>query len=241
MIDLHCHFLPGIDDGANDIEQALALARHAAASGITHSVLTPHMHQGRYENDLQNIENVFNNFQAQLEEENINLKIGFAAEVRIVPEIMTWVEQGIVPFLGLWNNHDVVLIELPHNHIPAGTENMVRWLIARNIIPMIAHPERNKEVMSEPRKIIPLYNAGCLFQVTAGAVAGDFGEVSRLTAEQLLKDNFVTILASDAHNLKHRPPELEPGRRAAESIVGESASWDLVKTNPEEIAAIHFS
>ena len=240
MIDLHCHFLPGIDDGARDLAEALAMARHAVASGITHSVLTPHQHYGRYENDALSIAIAFKLFQQSLADEAIPLQIGYAAEVRIVPEIVSWVEQGLIPFLGRKGDKDLLLLELPHSHIPAGTQNMVSWLVAHNIVPVIAHPERNKEVMGDAKKIIPLYNLGCLFQLTAGAVAGQFGEPSRQTAEQLLKGGYVTLLATDAHNLKHRPPELEPGRRAAERIVGESASWDLVKANPEAIAAVHF-
>ena len=240
MIDLHCHFLPGIDDGARDYPEALALARHAVASGITHSVLTPHLHLGRYENIRSDIELAFNNFQNKLHEEDIPLQIGFAAEVRIDSEMVALVEREDIPYLGQLGSQKLLLLELPHSHIPAGTENMVSWLVSKNIIPVIAHPERNKEVMRDTKKIIPLYNLGCLFQVTAGAVAGQFGEASRSTATQLLKDDFVTLLASDAHNLKHRPPELEPGRRAAEKIIGESASWDLVKTNPEQFASVHF-
>ena len=187
MIDLHCHFLPGIDDGAKDFTEALGLARHAVASGITHSVITPHQHQGRYDNDSKSIKQAFNAFKQNLDEENIPLQIAFAAEVRIVPEIVDWVEQGKIPFLGRKGSQDVMLLELPHSHIPAGSENMVRWLISRNIVPVIAHPERNKEVMRKPMKVIPLYNQGCLFQATAGAVAGQFGEASKSAADYLLK------------------------------------------------------
>lgn len=240
MIDLHSHILPGLDDGAKNLSEALDLARHAVASGITHAVLTPHIHYGRFNNDRNSIEKVFKEFKQSLINEQIDLQIGFAAEVRIVPEIMDWINQNTIPFLGRHDDKNVMMLELPHNHIPAGTENMVRWLISQNIIPMIVHPERNKEIMGNYQKIIPLYNLGCLFQLTAGAIAGQFGSASKATAEQLLKNNFVTILASDGHNLKHRPPELEPGRRAAELVIGESASWDLVRNNPESISKMHF-
>jgi len=241
MFDLHCHFLPGIDDGAKEISESLELARFAVNSGITHVVLTPHIHQGRYHNDSFSIEKSFKDFQQVLLLEKIPLQIAYAAEVRIDHEIIDWVGKGTIPFLGKKGAQNVILLELPHSHIPAGTENMVRWLVSQNIVPIIAHPERNKEIMKEPRKVIPLYNFGCLFQLTAGAVAGNFGEASKVTADSLLKEGFVHLLASDAHNMKHRPPELEPGRIAAEKIIGESASWDLVITNPEAIASVHFN
>jgi len=240
MIDLHCHILPGIDDGAKNLPDALALARYAVSAGITHSVLTPHIQFDRYQNDKNSIKASFDNFQQKLIQEKIPLQIGFAAEVRIDPQIIDWVNEGRIPFLGRQDTTDLILLELPHSHIPAGTENMIRWLTTKNIVPVIAHPERNKAIMKEPNKLNSLYNSGCLFQLTAGAVAGQFGESSRVTAEKLLINNMVTLLATDAHNLKHRPPELEPGRRAAEKLIGESASWDLVTTNPQSIAAIHF-
>ncbi|MCP4414679.1 MAG: capsular biosynthesis protein [Gammaproteobacteria bacterium] len=240
MYDLHCHILPGIDDGAQEISESLELARFALKSGITHSILTPHIHLGRYHNDSNSIEMSFKKFQQALQDAQIPLQIAYAAEVRIDHEIIDWIGQGIIPFLGKKDKQNVMLLELPHSHIPAGTENMVKWLISQNIITIIAHPERNKEIMKDPRKVIPLYNFGCLFQLTASAVAGNFGEVSKVTANSLLKEGFVHLLASDAHNLKHRPPELEPGRIAAEKIIGESASWDLVTTNPEAIASVHF-
>jgi len=240
MYDLHCHFLPGIDDGAKDISEALAMSRHAVSSGITHSILTPHIQHGRYDNDLFSIERSFKAFQQALIEHEIQLHIGFAAEVRITHDIIELIEQGKIPFLGNNSSKNFILLELPHSHIPAGTDNMIKWLSSKNIIPIIPHPERNKEIMREPKKVIPLYNQGCQFQLTAGAVAGQFGKACFNAAQYLLQGGFVFLLATDAHNLKHRPPELEPGRQSAEKIVGESASWDLVLTNPQAITGMHF-
>ena len=241
MIDLHCHFLPGIDDGADSIEEALALAKHAVESGITHSVVTPHLHLGRYDNYRDVINPVFLEFQAALSAASIDLKLGYASEVRVCPEIMIWVTQNKMPFLGQYENQKVLLLEMPHNQIPPGIDNLLRWLVEKDIRPMIAHPERNKEIMANPLRIHPLVNAGALLQLTAGAVAGEFGARCEETAEYILKQGIATILASDAHNLKHRPPELEPGRRKVEQILGESVSWDMVKTTPMQIAAIQFT
>ncbi|SDJ66518.1 tyrosine-protein phosphatase [Microbulbifer yueqingensis] len=240
MIDLHCHLLPGIDDGARDLDQALRLARMAVDDGITHCVATPHIHPGRWDNSLDNISAVFREFRAALEGAGIPLQLGMAAEIRLSEEILTMVASGRVPFLGRWEGDRVLLLELPHSHIPPGVEQLIRWLQKQGIRPMIAHPERNKDVLRDFAKVLPLARLGCLFQVTAGAVAGDFGEGPMQRAHELLQQNLVTILATDAHHEVRRPPVLEKGRRAAEAVVGESVSWELVRHNPGRIAASHF-
>ncbi|SEA33870.1 tyrosine-protein phosphatase [Microbulbifer marinus] len=240
MIDLHCHLLPGIDDGARDLDQALRLARMAVADGITHCVATPHIHPGRYENSLASITEVFTAFKTELERADIPLQLGMAAEIRLSEEILTMVAGRQVPFLGSWQGDRVLLLELPHSHIPPGVEQLIRWLQTQKIRPMIAHPERNKDVLRDFNKVLPLARLGCLFQVTAGAVAGDFGEGPMQRARQLLERELVTILATDAHHEVRRPPVLEKGRRAAEAVVGESKSWELVRQIPGRIAASHF-
>ncbi|AOS97209.1 Tyrosine-protein phosphatase YwqE [Microbulbifer aggregans] len=241
MIDLHCHLLPGIDDGARDLDQALQLARMAVEDGITHCVATPHIHPGRWNNTRASIADVFHAFRDSLAQEGIPLQLGMAAEIRFSDEILTMVASKQVPFLGKWEGEPVLLLELPHSHIPAGAEQLIRWLQKQGVRPMIAHPERNKDILRDFSKVLPLVRQGCLLQVTAGAVAGDFGEGPQLRAQELLSEDMVTILATDAHHEERRPPVLARGRMAAEAVVGESRSWDLVRNNPGRIAASHFS
>ena len=237
MIDLHCHLLPGIDDGPEDMATALRLARHAVAAGIRISVVTPHMHSGRYENRAANIRDAAEKFQLRLDAEGIPLQIRSAAEVRLDHEILSWVCEGHIPYLGYWQGERVMLLEFPHSHVPVGADKLVAWLLKQQIRPMIAHPERNKDILRSIDKLLPFVQMGCLLQVTAGAVAGAFGEYARVRATDLLARGWVTILASDAHNLDARPPELEPGRLAASLIVGEEESWKLVRDRPAEIIA----
>ncbi|WP_310451825.1 tyrosine-protein phosphatase [Sulfuritalea sp.] len=238
MIDLHCHILPGIDDGPEDLASSLQLARHAVASGIRVSVVTPHMHSGRYENQASNIRSAAQQFQRTLDAEGIALQILCAAEVRLDHEILSWVADGHVPFLGEWQGERVMLLEFPHSHVPVGADKLVEWLLKQGIRPMIAHPERNKDIMRSIDKLLPFIRLGCLLQLTAGAVAGAFGEGARARAVDLLGKGWVTVLASDAHNLEARPPELEPGRIAAAAIVGEDESWNLVRHRPARITGL---
>ncbi len=236
MIDLHCHLLPGIDDGPETLEQALALARHAAASGIAKSVVTPHILPGRYENNLQGIRNAAEHFSAQLRERNIPLEIGYAAEVRIGPEVLDLCAAEQMPFLGEIDGYRVVLIEFPDSHILPGTDKLLGNLLKRNIRPLIAHPERNKDVMRDVGKIAPFVQMGCWLQLTAGSVTGVFGPTCQERSRQILERGWAAILASDAHNMYARRPELEAARAAAEDIVGERESWLMVRGRPGQIA-----
>jgi protein-tyrosine phosphatase len=240
MIDLHCHLLPGIDDGAPDLETAVALARMAVADGITHMVCTPHIHPGRYDNTPQTIEAARQTFVKGLREAGVKLQVAAAAEVRFDMEIMIGVANGSIPFLGEWQGRKVLLLEFPHGDLPFGAEKLTKWLLQRNILPMIAHPERNKAVMRQPSRLKPFIEQGCLLQVTASAVAGHFGEAAQDVAHGLLADKLVTILASDAHNIKHRPPALREGMQHAARIVGDLMAEKLVLETPWQIAQAHF-
>ena len=229
MIDLHCHILPGIDDGAKDIDESLALVQAAIDDGISHIVCTPHIQIGRFDNNLTTISSAFDNLVAAVKQKNLTIDLAFAAEVRICPEIMLLAKQGKLPFIGKWCDDsgqvkDVLLLELPHSHIPAGTEQLITWLHKNNIIPMIAHPERNRDIIADFTKFKRLSKLNCLFQITAASLCGDFGEVPQQISEQLLIDDEVTIIATDAHSIKRRPPKLTQAKLAAANIIGEEKS-----------------
>lgn len=240
MIDLHNHLLPSIDDGAPDLAAAIALARVAVDDGITHLVCTPHIHPGRYDNTPSSINQALALFKQGLQQHNIPLQVAAAAEVRFGMELMVGIKSNSIPFLGQWHGQKVLLLEFPHSEIPFGAEKLTAWLLQNKIIPMIAHPERNKGLMREPSKLKPFIEQGCLLQVTAGSVAGSFGDVAQDLAHQLLEKNLVTILASDAHNIEHRPPTLSPGLAIACDLIGEQAAQRLVFDNPWHIAKHHF-
>jgi len=235
MIDLHCHLLPSIDDGASNMKESLALARIASANGIKTSIVTPHIQPGRFDNDINSIRAAFIEFQQALKDNNILLQVGMAAEVRICPEIMPMITNNQIPFLGSLDGYNILLLELPYNHIPLGSDKMVRWLINRKIRPIIAHPERNAEIVANIDKIYPFIELGCLLQITAGSLLGRFGHQQQLCAQQMLENKLVDVIATDAHNLKYRPPNLEQGRKAAVEIIGETAAWRLVHDIPEQI------
>lgn len=240
MIDLHCHLLPGVDDGPDSMAEALALCRHAVASGITHSVVTPHIHPGRYANDAPSIAAAAANLKRAIKEEGIALAISFSGEVRICPEILPMIAAGLIPFHGEWEGRRVMLLEFPHSHIPPGSDRLIRWLLQQGITPLIAHPERNKDVMRDIGRLHEFVAAGCLLQVTAGSLAGRFGEVAEDRACEIVQAGWATVLASDAHNLRARPPELADGLAVAVELIGQQAANALVMDNPWRMVAKRF-
>jgi len=237
MVDVHCHLFPGIDDGPQTLAAALALAQRAVAAGIVSAIVTPHILPRRYDNTLAGIRAATASFRTELDARGIPLAIGYAAEVRIGPEIMALAEAQTLPLLGNIEGYGIVLLEFPDSHILPGSDKLAAWLLERNIRPLIAHPERNKEIMRDVESIAPFVQMGCWLQLTAGSVAGVFGPRCRERSRELLERGWVHVLASDAHDMPARQPELEPGRTAAEEIVGEAESWRLVRERPAAIAA----
>ena len=232
MIDIHCHLLPGIDDGAHDMNQALAMARAAYDNGIRFSIMTPHIHPGRYENSAQSISQSLARFRIALSKAGIPLKLGMAAEVRLSPDILPMLERDEIPFLGQLDGYRIMLLEFPHSHIPPGADRLVEKLLAMKVRPVIAHPERNKDVMHTYSKIEPFIEMGCFLQLTASAVAGRFGKMSHKRALQLLGSDAFMMLATDAHDLKGRYPELREGYKAAVELVGLEGAKKLVVDHP---------
>ena len=235
MIDLHCHYLPGIDDGAQTLEESLELARAAVAAGITTAVMTPHVHPGRYENNGSSISRLCAAFQRVLAHKEIPLEIRAGGEVRISAEIIQMVEDDEIPFLGVHAGYRIMLLEFPHSHLLLGAEKLVAWLLARRIRPLIAHPERNKDVMRSVDKITPFVEAGCLLQITGGSLIGQFGKPAQECAQTLIERGWASVVATDAHNLKHRPPTLDLARKALADMGGETLAQQLTLETPAKL------
>lgn len=238
MIDLHCHYLPGIDDGSQSMAESLDLARASVADGITHAVMTPHVHLGRYENTRTTVAQAVSEFRAALNVAGIALQIYAAGEVRLSADIIDLLEQDELPFLGVLNGYRVLLLEFPYGQIPVGTEKLARWLLAQKIRPLIAHPERNKVVLHNHEKLRPYVDMGCLLQVTAGSLLGDFGKPVQDCALAMLERRWVSLIASDAHNLLHRAPVMTPARNWLLQYGGLALADELTRATPAKILGI---
>ena len=238
MIDLHCHMLPGIDDGPKTMGQSIAMARHAVSHGMRFCVVTPHIHTGWYDNDCDSIRVSYQAFQQALTDDHIALQVGMAAEVRVDAHLPGLIEASKIPFIGTWDGRRALLIEFPHDHLPAGSEALVRWLLDRDILPVIAHPERNRAIVRQPGKLAPFVELGCLLQITAGSLTGLFGPDVRQCAISLSAQGLVTFMASDAHNLEKRTPNMRPGLNSLEALIGKGKASELVDANPRKLLGL---
>ncbi len=235
MIDIHSHILPGIDDGARSLEEALEMLRIAIDQGVTTQVLTPHIHIGRFNNTKQHIEQEFIKFQERVDEANLSIKLLLGAELRIGPEIMQLITTDNVPWLGNINNQRTFLLEFPRTEVPFGSDNLVRWLISKNCLPIIVHPERNSTFLHNRDKLQTFIDLGCPLQITASSITGKFGaDVQQMTEDLLLADQ-VSAIASDCHNLKGRAPDLLAGVKKAKTIINEESVFRLVNSSPNEL------
>jgi protein-tyrosine phosphatase len=240
VIDVHSHFLPGIDDGAPTLETSLDMARIAVSQGVTHCVCTPHIQPGTFDNTVEDIQAAYTEFRQGLDKAGIRLATAFAAECHFGIEIMSGVKEGVLPFLGEWEGKKVLLLEFPHGRIPYGADQLTRWLIEQKIIPMIAHPERNRGLIASPEKLKIFLSQGCLLQVTSSSFIGRFGRSAQLLAEELAIQNVITVIGSDAHNSESRPPLfLETAERLGE-LAGDDLAEKWLSGNPRRLTEVLF-
>lgn len=232
MIDLHCHMLPGIDDGASDPETALAMARIAADDGIQITACTPHIYPGLYENTGPGILSAVAQLRIQLDRAGIPLQLTHGADTHLAPDLISGLNNRRIPSL---HGSRYFLLEPPHHVAPPRFEDTVLGLLQAGYVPVITHPER----LTWIKGYFPLFRrlaaAGAWMQVTAGSLTGRFGSAAQYWGERLLDKGLIHILATDAHGVNRRPPLLAEGREVAAKRLGSEEANHLVETRPRGI------
>jgi protein-tyrosine phosphatase len=232
MIDLHCHLLAGIDDGAKDIEQSLAMARIAVSEGITVVACTPHITPGVYNNDGGLIKERLANLRQWLSYSNIPLSVVCGADIHVAPNIVDGLKSGAMLSL---NDSRYVLIEPPHHVAPPQLEQSFFQLISAGYVPILTHPERLSWIDRRYDLIQQLAQAGVWMQITAGSLTGTFGSRPKYWAERMLDEGLVQIMATDAHNTGRRGPYIREALDLARERVGEAEAANLTLTRPRGI------
>ena len=202
MIDIHCHILPGVDDGPTHLEESIAMAKAAVAEGIRLIIATPHHDNGHYDNPRHTVLNKVNALNDVLRAESIGIEIVPGQEVRITGDLLTNYDAGKV--LSLVDGRQYIMIELPSNHVPAYTKRILYDIQMEGLQPIIVHPERNLELVASPQLLYEFVKNGALTQITAGSIAGVFGKKIKKFSLQLIEANLTHYVASDAHNLINR-------------------------------------
>ena len=232
MFDLHCHMLPGIDDGAVDLDMALEMARLSVADGVHTLACTPHIYPGLYENTAQGIATAVKALQAELVAREIPLRLLVGADVHLEPELSESIRLGRIPTL---NGSRYLLLEPPHHVAPPRFEESVFHLMTAGFVPVITHPERLSWIEDHYSVFKRLVERGVWMQLTAASVAGKFGRRALYWSERMLDEGCVHIIATDAHHPGRRPPILSQGRDAAAKRVGDSEAIHMVATRPQGI------
>lgn len=232
MIDLHCHLLPGCDDGASNIEVSIEMARLAAADGISELACTPHITPGLYFNDAEGISRGVTDLQAVLDDAGIALKLVVGADVHVAPDLLAKLKAGVVPTIG---GTRYFLLEPPHHVVPPRFVPFCRGLLDSGYVPVLTHPERLTWIRSHFDLIEAVNDAGVLMQVTAGSLTGTFGRTALYYAEKFLSERRVDLIASDGHNLGTRPPILSAAYSEVERRLGTDLADELFVVTPSRM------
>lgn len=206
MIDIHCHILSGIDDGAKDMEMSLEMLRIAEEDGIKKIIATPHFYRGYFENQYKDIERSVVKLNKAAKEENINVEVMPGQEVFLDSHTLEDYKAGAINCL---NNSGYMLIELPNREIPKYTFDTIYELNLLGVKTIIAHPERYYFVEKDIKSLNRFIEEGCLFQINATSLNGTFGKKIQKTAMNIMKNGLCNFIASDAHSVTRRAPKLK--------------------------------
>jgi protein-tyrosine phosphatase len=229
LIDLHSHILPGLDDGAEDLDDALEIARAAVTDGIVAIAATPHVRQD-YPTTADAMERGVGKLRSALEREGIALELLPGGEISL--EQLDRLSHDELRRFGLGGNPKYLLIETPYEGWPLAFGEIVSRLRSFGMTPVIAHPERNRAIQADLEKAARLVDAGALIQVTAASLDGRLGSRTRASARKLVDAGLAHMVGSDAHNAGVR----EVGLSGACKVIGDEqlAGW-LTQGVPEAI------
>ena len=231
MIDIHAHILPGIDDGASDMNSALEMAALAVESGVTILTATPHSSvYGRQQNhwDQALIQKIID-FRFELEKAKIPLKIAPGMEIYGTSEVPTLLKQR--KLLGL-NGSIYPLIEFAFTNYAAKATEILEDVLSIGMRPVVAHPERYDYVQKDPSILNLWVDMGCLLQINKGSLLGSFGRAEKQLALELVDRNFAFAVASDAHSPTIRTTWMKDVQTLLIEEFSEHTAKQLLYSNP---------
>jgi protein-tyrosine phosphatase len=232
MIDIHTHVLPDIDDGPRDILEATRIVKCAFESGTRTIVATPHVLNRLDFNRNMIIMKNYNETRRHLESEVPGLTLLFGSEIYFQPKLVELLEFETATING---GGRYMLIEFPLIDIPKQFDRELKELHKGGVTPIIAHPERNVLVQKQPDLVRKMIDDGAVIQMNAGSLTGVFGRTVKKMAQSLLKKGWVHLIASDAHSVNSRGPDLQAALEVAANVIGMAAARRLVQDHPQRI------
>jgi len=226
MVDLHCHILPGLDDGPATMEESVAMAESAIADGITHLVATPHS-SDEYFFDFAHVRQLRDELQAKV---GNRLKIVTGCDFHLNPENLGALRKD--PRQYCINQRDFLLVEFNEYSIPPAMDRTLHEIQLAGVQPVITHPERNGILRANPERLKKWVRQGCFAQVTGGALTGGFGAGAQQDALRWVGEGLIHFVASDAHNTRSRPLRLQPAYDVIVDRFGQEKARSLFLDNP---------
>ncbi len=226
MVDLHCHILPGLDDGPDKLEESLEMAETAIADGITHVVATPHA-SDKFWFDFAQVRRLRDELQARI---GGRLKIATGCDFHLNPENLAALRKQ--PRQYCINQHDYLLVEFNEISIPPAMDRTLHEMQLAGMRLIVTHPERNGILRTHPERLREWVRRGCFAQVTGNALTGTFGPTAQQIALQWIGEGMIHFVASDAHNNKTRPLRLLPAYDVVTDHFGEEKARALFQENP---------
>jgi protein-tyrosine phosphatase len=234
MVDIHHHLLPGLDDGPKDLDASIAMARMAAEDGITHVVATPHA-SNRYAFDPALIAQKLAELRHALDERGIPLVLASGCDFHLSYDN---IQDALAhPRKYTINATEYLLVELPDLTISPHLGETLYDLRVAGMVPILTHPERNPRLQSDSGRIRSWLQHDLLVQVTAGSVLGEMGKAAERMAHMLLANRWVHFLATDAHDVRHRPPQMRRAHDLVAERYGAEYADRLCTANPAAVFA----
>jgi protein-tyrosine phosphatase len=234
FVDIHCHVVPGIDDGAADLAESIAMARMAESDGTHCLIATPHQLGSNSHVTAEAIREGVASLRMALESNGIDVSVVPGADVRIEPELPKLVKQGKVVTLADRGRH--VLLELPHDTY-ISLDPLLATLGRQGLVGILSHPERNRGIIRSPEVMEHVVAAGGLLQITAGSLLGGFGSAPRKIAEYAVERRLVHFIASDAHDTEKRPFGMQAAYDAIGQLADERLAALVCCENPARVFA----
>ncbi|MQW22627.1 MULTISPECIES: tyrosine-protein phosphatase [unclassified Lactococcus] len=221
MIDLHCHILPAIDDGAKTDEDTLKMLQTAVAEGIKVITASPH-HNPEYHNESEGILKKVKEVDAIIQKHQLPIQVLPGQEVRIYGELLEDYEAGkLLTSAGTTN---YMLIEFPSNHVPRYASKLFYNMKLQGLQPILVHPERNTGIIENPNLLYDFVEQGVLSQITASSVTGHFGKKIQKLTFQIIEHKLTHFVASDAHNITSRTFKMKEAFELITNEFGEEVS-----------------
>jgi protein-tyrosine phosphatase len=232
MVDIHCHILPGIDDGSDSWETTLEMCRIAADDGITHIVATPHANE-----EFMYSRNGHGKLLSELQARVPSLKFTLGCDFHMSYENIEDALLDPAPFA--IGDTKYILVEFNNFSPPQQMNTSMFRLRSGDLVPIVTHPERNPQLQRNLQTVVQWAASGAVIQVTAGAFLGKWGSTAQRAAEYLLAHRAVHVIATDAHETRRRKPKMAEARKAIARLTSDEIASQLAVSNPSAIVAGH--